>query len=696
MKKYKYLVLLLSLCVLSSCVDLAIPPKTILGSQDVYNEPGIKAYFAGVYNNLPMEDFKYNANDGGYNKELGIIWNIMLGTGEMINRNNVGQARRHRTGYWGDGFKIIRQMNTLIKDLPEYVGTMPGVESWIGEAHFIRAYIYFAFVKRYGGMPIIKEPQVLINGQEEELYVPRSSHADTYDFILADLDYAIENLAAKSDAGRANKYVAAALKSRVALTAGTTARYGSEKFQDWEVDGILLQGIPSTKANEYLQIAWDAANIVAEGGYKLHRANGDKTANFAEVWEKADSNSESIFLRKYDYLNYVHSFDAVMLPPRMTLTYGDRYNVTLDWVELFDGLPLDPATGRFSAMDEEGNYIVYDNCRQLWAGAEPRLRACILLPGEVYKGGIQLDLRSGVFNPSIDPNTKFQKFSSLDRSVSEAYNRWNGGNNLFTDGTIIRASSDPRNGTGFKYPGGSTDNYKDANGKVINAMGLDGPRANPGSGNNTLTGFHGRKYLNLSMSLAQTNLHESTQSWVELRYAEVLLNRAEAAIELAQNGVTNYKGKDMLQDAYECINDIRDRAGANLLASPAELSDEPGYKFDKGIGSFVEAPTRGLQLVRVERYKELAFENKLYWDLIRWFTFDTQINSYRRRGLYPFMFAKDAVVNEYGNPEGKYIYDARGLEEGSDRITWNKNNYYETIPGDELKKNPNLQKNRNQ
>jgi hypothetical protein len=62
------------------------------------------------------------------------------------------------------------------------------------------------------------------------------------------------------------------------------------------------------------------------------------------------------------------------------------------------------------------------------------------------------------------------------------------------------------------------------------------------------------------------------------------------------------------------------------------------------------APNRGLQLIRIERYKELAFEHKLYWDLRRWFTFDMQIRDYRRRMINPFLFAKGATLNEYGNP----------------------------------------------
>ncbi|MDR1091300.1 MAG: RagB/SusD family nutrient uptake outer membrane protein, partial [Prevotella sp.] len=299
----------------------------------------------------------------------------------------------------------------------------------------------------------------------------------------------------------------------------------------------------------------------------------------------------------------------------------------------------------------------------------------------------------------IDPSTPIKKLSRDDGVISENYPNWPATDNWFTDngGTtqirILRSTDDARvQKDPYEY-----QNEFDGQTYTIYKMGQDGPKAHNNAGNSTLTGFHGRKFLNLGITVAETDLSRSTQSWIEIRYAEVLLNRAEAAVELAQNGDASYNGVNMLQDAFECMNDIRDRAGAELLTSPAELSTAPGL-FPKGTGkgSFVEAPTRGLQLVRVERYKELAFEAKIYWDLNRWFTADTQINQYRKRGLFAFMFTKGATVNEYGNPEGKYIYDARATESGSDRVTVGVNDYYETIPATELKNNPYLQKNRNQ
>ena len=75
------------------------------------------------------------------------------------------------------GYKTIRQANEQINNLPANVGKLDGAESWIAEARFVRAYVYFAMVKRYGGVPILKEPQNM-TGNEEELWVARSSHEE--------------------------------------------------------------------------------------------------------------------------------------------------------------------------------------------------------------------------------------------------------------------------------------------------------------------------------------------------------------------------------------------------------------------------------------------------------------------------------------------------------------------------------------
>ncbi len=141
-----------------------------------------------------------------------------------------------------------------------------------------------------------------------------------------------------------------------------------------------------------------------------------------------------------------------------------------------------------------------------------------------------------------------------------------------------------------------------------------------------------------------------------MRYAEVLLNRAEAAYELNALGQND---KDYLQDAFLDINQIRERAGATLLTGPADLSN--------------------VNVIRRERRKELGFENKIWWDMRRWRTADTEQNSTIYRVLMPFYSANDK----------KYFFDAR-TDERNVRYTFDVRWYYEEIPNGEIQKSQKL------
>ena len=153
---------------------------------------------------------------------------------------------------------------------------------------------------------------------------------------------------------------------------------------------------------------------------------------------------------------------------------------------------------------------------------------------------------------------------------------------------------------------------------------------------------------------------------------------------------------NLFQDAFDCINAIRDRAGADLLTSVNELMDtsEPVNGIGMGRQSWIFAPTKGLKIVRVERYKELAVEHKLYWDLRRWFTADEQIYQMRWRMLAPYMFVEGATVDgETGVPHGKYIFDTRVADSYGGQHTFDNKYYYEKIPDSERTTNPLLEQN---
>lgn len=89
----------------------------------------------------------------------------------------------------------------------------------------------------------------------------------------------------------------------------------------------------------------------------------------------------------------------------------------------------------------------------------------------------------------------------------------------------------------------------------------------------------------------QTSYPTQTHNFIIFRYAEVLLNFAEAQNEVAGPTAEVYKG----------VEDIRKRAGLIPFALKVGLTKE-----------------QMRELIRRERRVEMAFEEQRYWDLRRW------------------------------------------------------------------------------
>lgn len=118
----------------------------------------------------------------------------------------------------------------------------------------------------------------------------------------------------------------------------------------------------------------------------------------------------------------------------------------------------------------------------------------------------------------------------------------------------------------------------------------------------TTTGY----YLKKLMDESHTDLisYQSSQTWVEIRLAEVYLNRAEANYRLGKSG-----------DAMNDINTVRGRTGVNL---PALTNLSGDALFDA---------------IKQERKIELSYEGHLYWDMRRWKLAHTEYNNYRVHGM---------------------------------------------------------------
>lgn len=666
---YKIFAIFVIIAVTGGCNDLDVPPMNVVQDKDIFtNENGIIAYMSALYSRMPIDDFRSSvALEDGFNSQDNLN-NLNLICGEAMGRSAsvVSPAR----GYWTNGYSVIRYCNYFIQTLPKYVsyfgGSGPKTDSWLGEAYFIRAYTYLALAKRYGGVPIVESVQSFPEMSIEELRTARSSESATFDYIAADLDRAINMLSGSNMRGRANKYAAAALKSRAMLYAASVAKYN--QINTFDKNNNQLTGIPRAKAKAYFQAAYDATEVFTGSSYALYKKNfaaGDKFAiadNFANLFLDATHN-ECIFVKEYGYPNSMHSIDMMYVPFSMHGPdgYSCCLNPTLDLVELFDGMPKN-ADGTLNTLDENGKYRMFDSPLEFFADCEPRLRGTVILPMQTFKGGV-VEIRRAVYKGAI-PSDGLAPFLP-DRNFTGLYPQQSD----FVESIDI----DPVRQTIVTLP----------NGEEIYASGLDGPLGRPGSGGGTRTGFHVRKHLDPARPTALCSGSRSDQPYIDMRYAEVLLDRAEAALELIREGAPV---GNLRTEAMRCINLVRERAGATLIAAESELDATESLPI---ASCFVVAPDRGLQILRVERRKELAFEYKTWWDIKRWRTADLELNSRSMRKLNPFLAFHTATAP---GSKGKYFIDCR-IEEQNSKFTFQTKWYYEGIPAGELTKNQNLVQN---
>lgn len=674
--KHKLISAALCLTLAASCVDLDIAPKNIVTSESLLsNESGMDIYMARMYSNMPWEDFKYlgqwGLNFNGWLNAVGID-----GTGEALNRDGICKSFTGEDNpYWGKAFELIRDANFLIENLPTYKESFAEItyNHYLGEAYYVRATVFYAMARRFGGVPLVTE--VLQYPGNDELEIPRSSEEETWNQILEDYDKAIELMMPKSPkSGYSNKYVALAFKSEAMLYAGCVAKYNET------VNGRLTglgaktgvrvigfdQNTWESASKKYFSEAYKAANdVINNGGYALYKKKWEANNPEAQYQNMVDmfsdlSSPENIYVKEYTYPTSTHAFDSYNLPRTFKAPLNCGTCPTADFVELFDGFNLYP-DGTLKVTDgnsnTQGNYIMYDTPMDFYKNAEPRLRAYVIFPGDLFKGQ-NIEIYAGVYTGATPIKPLFDDYSYASADTKYQH--------------LPAFKDKPQTLWLSPKPEGNQVIVDLGNGKTMTASGFNGPFYDEGG--SALTGLLLRKWLNPDSSF-EPREGNSAQPFILMRYAEVLLNAAEAAVELSLTGVESPDGSDMLAVATKAVNDIRERAGAELLTSDLTASDD------------------SRDIVRKERRKELAFENKTKWDLRRWRVnhnesrdgfwgverdkdlFSSNVN-YRFRGIYPF----------YSSQANKWFFDVRFQYVSQKTFGYTPLDYYFEIPGGEVSK----------
>jgi hypothetical protein len=663
-KKYKliFLMSIVFLALNNSCDDfLEVESLTKMSSDRLLsNENGLKTLLANLYNAIPMEDFNYRPDYGfnrrGWQGGAGEMVMTSMYTDESIlsSGNGIGPGNYaffdgNTTGISGNTIYQIsaygrnRDVSIFLRSIEqaknEGIIDEGKYNRLSGEAHFVRAYLYFALAKRYGGVPIIDWLQDDdYNGDATPLFIPRSTELDTWKFVLSECDQAIQYLPTPenfaSDDGnplyRATKWAAYALKSRAALYAASLAKYGGRVTFSGEAANLKLVGMDASQADFFYGECISASKaIIDNSGHSLYKPNPASRDEAAKNYQEMFMNTlgdEIIFAKTYmdgTKLNdQGHDYDIRYSPSQASTGFHKwgRFSPSLDIVDLYEDY-TDNGSGKSASIvtrtDGKENefintnspldaqvaaipFVKYDDPYEPFRNKDARLHGSIVVPGGKYKG-ITIVMQGGL----ITKNGEIKVYQSYSEEGKD-------GNTYYTYGAESSGG----------YSGFATMTSSD-------------------DANFSSTGFTVRKYLAEDKTIAGLE-RSSYTPWIDFRLAEIYLNYAEA---VAESGA----GDKTAAAAY--INALRKRAG-HTDQIPLTLEN-----------------------VLKERRIELAFEGFRLGDLFRRREYHTLVNNYRRHALVQLIDLRE--------DKPKYVF--LRMEQFHDVLaggrTFQTMNYYYNIPG---------------
>ena len=628
MKKHIIIAITTALLIVGCAKDedyLNRKPRDILTQEQVFSDPAVVlTVIADLYDRY--YDFAW-IQDWSSMAQFNIAFWSEQGRYGSFQNSDYGYGD---WGTWDYGY--IRDINLFIERCEAAVELSDGdKQRFLAEARFLRASYYFELVKRMGGVPLILETEEYdFSGDASYLRHPRETEAAIYDFVISEAEAIKELLPADVNIkSRATKAAALAMESRAALYAASIAKYGATTPQVSLPGGEV--GINSSKANSYYQTALTSAQQIINGeagNYSLYMKKPDLAENFASIFYDKIGNNEVIFVEDYKLQSgKVHGF-TISNQPRYGAEEeeGGRINPSLNFVQSFETL-----AGEFQPLpisDASGNPIYYDNIGDVFKNRDARLAGTVILPGSTFKGR-EVDIWAGY---------------------------------QMADGSVI--SGDSR---GQQKEVGELG--------TVQVVGFDGPI--DGLEFTAQTGFYIRKFQDPKAASGQRGV-QSDLWQMRYRYAEVLLNAAEAAFELSQNDL-----------AAQYLNEVRSRAGLLTPLTPADIT------FDRIVH---------------ERYVELAFEGHFFFDMKRWRIAhkvldgvsispdgltgnigDALKSKTQPYGLWPYK-----VYNPGSANNGKYLFKIVKPSRVTAADRFRLGNYYSKIGDDVINNNPKIIRNPNQ
>ncbi len=358
------------------------------------NEQNADIYLNNCYQDLPqksnqpdnLDNFTDDNVAGEYytssNWKKGIVKASGGASGSVWN-GTTGPAQFEG---WATLYTKVRKLNWFIQMITENSANYS--DDWfnkrIDEARFLRAYCYSEQFVLLGGLSVVTEPLQRQSATEDEIYLPRNTFEETFNFLVGELTAIVNNgylevkyNHADADAGRATLGAALMLKGWLQLFAASPAYNSSEPAVPNEADNKDLQCFSTPDPTRWADAAATFRQFIDTYGHK-GSGNYDLFSPMKEFWYEANEyNCEVIWDRQQVPAIMPNTFSLYGGPVwihNFYYTWGNYCPTQeiIDEYQMANGLNIDdPASG-------------YDD-QNLYTNREKRFYDFIVYNGCVYK-----------------------------------------------------------------------------------------------------------------------------------------------------------------------------------------------------------------------------------------------------------------------------------------------------------------------
>jgi len=326
----------------TSCDDfLGVDSRSQIRPDDYYSTAGqAQAAVNGLYTNLRIVQ-----NGTGYGESIWVTLELMalhattlgqsFNNGQILNQS-IDPANPFFSSVWNSAYNGIGAANTAITRIPAIAMDETQKKLLLGQAYFIRAYLYNLLVRLYGDVPLLTEPVV---GPGPLLYPSRSPKADVYTLIISDLQAAeAAGLPVVDRSGRISQSAAKALLADVYLTTA---------------------GFPMQIKENYQKAADKAAEVIDAGNYPLF-------TNYISLHNNTDKNLGE-FILQAQYANGIatNAISPLIVPYFSGISaYGDEYGALIPTEEFYNTYE----TGDLRAQERQFYFSSYPSFKNPSAG----------------------------------------------------------------------------------------------------------------------------------------------------------------------------------------------------------------------------------------------------------------------------------------------------------------------------------------